>query len=261
MTGPKHLWSGDWQNESEAASADLGKHHATTPEEEPVAPAPGEPRPPRRSRRLALPIIAVVLVALVGTAFGLSALKGSSNTHHATSPTATSQPTTPAPQTTPTIPQPTTPTPQPTTPTPTVPQSTAPTPTVPSIPQPTNPTPQPTTPSPQPTTPNPQPSVSRPSTTPTATPVVNWLGMQIATVPPGAAVVETVPSGTAGDRAGLEPGDVILEVNGHAIHGAADIAAAIKGLPAGTHVGVEISYGSLLRHATVTLGAPPAVQP
>jgi membrane-associated protease RseP (regulator of RpoE activity) len=255
MTGPKHLWSGDWQHESESASADLAKHRATTPGSEQAEPAPADPRPSRRGGRRALPVIAVVLLLLVGTAFGIGALRGSSAHHDAasgsTSSAAATQPTTPAPSTT------TSPLPTPTIPVPTVPQ-----PTTPTIPQPTTPTvPQSTPTVPQSTPPVPQPSISRPSTTPTASPVVDWLGMQIVTVPPGAAVVETVPSGTAGDRAGLEPGDVILEVNGHAVHSATDIASAIGGVAAGTRVPVEISYGSLLRQAEVTLAAPPTVHP
>jgi S1-C subfamily serine protease len=93
---------------------------------------------------------------------------------------------------------------------------------------------------------------------PAAGATVKWLGMQIETVPPGAAVIDTVTPGSPGDVAGLNPGAVILAVNNRAIHGAGDIGAAIRGLPAGDRVPVQISYGSSLYQTQATLAAPPS---
>ncbi len=90
---------------------------------------------------------------------------------------------------------------------------------------------------------------------------VSWLGMEIETVQPGAAVIETVPVGTPGERAGLQPGDVILGLNHRSIHGADDIAGAIRGLRAGDQVDVQISYGSSLYGTQVTLAEPPTTYP
>jgi S1-C subfamily serine protease len=45
--------------------------------------------------------------------------------------------------------------------------------------------------------------------------------MQIETVPPGAAVVDSVKLGSVADQAGVNPGDIILAVNGRAINSAA----------------------------------------
>jgi hypothetical protein len=109
MTSPKHLWSGDWQRDSEAAARARARRRPfeTEPAEperaEPPAPtvltpdAPArrrpDPPPPVRARprprqprvrisraqaRLALIITAVVLL-VAGGAWGLSALLGSSN--------------------------------------------------------------------------------------------------------------------------------------------------------------------------------------
>jgi S1-C subfamily serine protease len=86
---------------------------------------------------------------------------------------------------------------------------------------------------------------------------VDWLGMQIETVPPGAAVIDTVAPGSPADVAGLNPGAVILAVNNRPIHGAGDIGAAIRGLPAGYRVPIQISYGSALYQIDATLAAPP----
>jgi S1-C subfamily serine protease len=78
MTGPKHLWSGDWENEAAEASAQ--RIPTPRPQPEPAAPAPE--RPPPRSRRAVrswvLPV-ATGLVVIVAAAFGLSKVFGSSH--------------------------------------------------------------------------------------------------------------------------------------------------------------------------------------
>ena len=93
-----------------------------------------------------------------------------------------------------------------------------------------------------------------------ARPVI-WLGMEIQTVPPGVAVIETVKIGSQGDRAGLEPGDVILRVNNRSVNGAGAIAAAIHGLHRGDSVPLQISQGSALYQTQATLAAPPSAYP
>lgn len=55
MTAPRHLWSGDWQNESSAHAEDLATRRTnahTQPESEPEPETRSEPaaRPPRRRR-------------------------------------------------------------------------------------------------------------------------------------------------------------------------------------------------------------------
>jgi S1-C subfamily serine protease len=82
--------------------------------------------------------------------------------------------------------------------------------------------------------------------------------MQIETVPPGAAVIDTVTPGSPGDTAGLDPGAVILAINNRPIHGAGDIGPAIRGLRAGARVAIQISYGSALYQTEATLAAPPS---
>jgi S1-C subfamily serine protease len=94
-----------------------------------------------------------------------------------------------------------------------------------------------------------------------ATQPVKWLGMEIATLPPGTAVIETVRLGAPGDLAGLQPGDTIVEINHHAISGTPDISAAIRGLHAGDRVEMQISHGSASYGAVATLAAPPSAYP
>ena len=90
---------------------------------------------------------------------------------------------------------------------------------------------------------------------------VSWLGMQIETVPPGAAVIETIRLGSPGELAGLSPGDVIVEINHRSINGTGDIGAAISGLHAGDQVEMQISHGSALYRIQATLAAPPSSHP
>ncbi len=90
---------------------------------------------------------------------------------------------------------------------------------------------------------------------------VTWLGMEIQTLPPGVAVIETVPPGSQGDVAGLEPGDAIIEINNRPIRGTSDIGTAIQGLRAGDRVTLQISHGSGLYETQVTLAAPPSAYP
>jgi S1-C subfamily serine protease len=114
------------------------------------------------------------------------------------------------------------------------------------------------------TTPAPSLAATTPTTTPppaSSGPPVSWLGMELVTVPPGGATVETLKLGSEGDRAGLSPGDVILEIDGKQVSGAGSIAKAISGKHAGDKVALRISHGSSLSTTVVTLGASPTRYP
>jgi S1-C subfamily serine protease len=186
MSGPKHLWSGDWRDESASVPERLADRERTPP----VDGASASPAP--RARR-ALPIVIASVLLLGGAAYGLTTLLGSSANR------------------------------------------------APAVAL--------------------GPSVHPASTSTALSRPVNWLGMEIVTVPPGAAVVETVRQGSGGDRAGLSPGDVIVEINSRSIHGSGDIDAALGGLRAGARVTLQISHGSSLYETEATLAAPPSIYP
>jgi S1-C subfamily serine protease len=202
MSGPKHLWSGDWQRESAAASDRLADRQVRPAEpEEPPAPA----KAPARARRKvklsgrpglgrAVAVVAAALLLIAAGAFGLTSLLGSGGSRNSMLAGAGA-----------------------------------------ARPAVTTPT-----------------GFSRP---------VSWLGIEIQTLPPGAAVVQTAPLGSQGARAGLQPGDVIVEVNHRPISGVGDIGAAIRGLHAGDPVALQFSHGSGIYGTEVTLTTPPSVHP
>ncbi|MGH2875496.1 MAG: PDZ domain-containing protein [Solirubrobacteraceae bacterium] len=242
MSGPRHLWAGDWQRESEAASA--ARADAATPPSppdsgteiaEPAGPSRGRIRQ-RLSRKRLLLAGGTVLV-LAAAAFGATSLFGSSTTQNrviaqGSGTTGTSrQPKLPSVRTTP-------------------PFGVQP-------PQQLNPS-QPAQPS-QPSQPS-QPPQSSTTTVP-AGPQVSWLGMQIETLPPGVAVIQTVRIGSEADRAQINPGEVIVALNGQAVKSAQDIIRLTRGMSKGRQVTLQLSYGSGSSQASVTLGRPPSVTP
>lgn len=75
MSGPKHLWSGDWENEAEEATAQTVRQ--PRPQPEPAA-KPPEPERPRRSVRPWVLPVAIGALVIAAAAFGLTKLLGSS---------------------------------------------------------------------------------------------------------------------------------------------------------------------------------------
>lgn len=238
MTGRKHLWSGDWERESAATSggeADrrrdqidptVGENAATTPNQ-----AHETTNTQRRNGRIAV----AATIAILVIAGSVIASTSGSDTAQSTAPTAAAA---------------------------------APTPTAPNL---TNPSPQGTNPAiPIPTSPSPAtPSPAAPSTTTSSTAStpavapqpVKWLGMEIITVPSGAAVVDTVSAGGAGDRAGLTPADTITQIDGHPVTGSASIARAVGGKHKGDALTVTVARGGTILHVQTTYTGPPTAYP
>ncbi|MGZ4246338.1 MAG: PDZ domain-containing protein [Solirubrobacteraceae bacterium] len=78
MSGPKHLWSGDWENESEDASATRVREPRPR-EPEPASPEPSaRPRPRRSVRPWVLPV-AIGAIVIAAAAYGLTKVFGSSS--------------------------------------------------------------------------------------------------------------------------------------------------------------------------------------
>ncbi len=249
MTGPKHLWSGDWERESAATSGTetdrrqdqqdpaAGENAATTPAQTTETSAGNE----RRNGRIAVAgTITVLLIAVIA----IVATSGGPDPKTPTS--AAAIPTIPAPPGT---------IPNQTIPNLTIPSPATPTPTTPHHPHhpdhPDHPDPTPTTPT----------TSSTPAAPAVAPQPVSWLGMEILTIPSGAAVVDAVTAGGVADRAGLTPGDIIVEVDHHGVTGSASIAHAVRDKHKGDVVTVTVVRGGTSLDAQTTFTGPPTAYP
>jgi S1-C subfamily serine protease len=90
---------------------------------------------------------------------------------------------------------------------------------------------------------------------------IHWLGMQIESVPPQSVVIETVGLGSQAAAAGLEPGDVIVDVNGRPVSATGDIGRSIAGLHAGDPVEIHVNRGSTRITTQLSLATPPSSHP
>ena len=76
----------------------------------------------------------------------------------------------------------------------------------------------------------------------------------------GAAIVNVV-SGSAADTAGLEPGDVIQQINGISIHGPQDVTRTIGNMHPGQDVTITIWSGGNQKRVTLKVGERPIAGP
>lgn len=79
-----------------------------------------------------------------------------------------------------------------------------------------------------------------------------WLGVQLVAGPGGSAVLETVDPNGAAAYGGLEPGDVISQINGQAVDSLGAAANAIDGMQQGQQAVIVVDRGS-----AVALGSFP----
>jgi serine protease DegQ len=73
-----------------------------------------------------------------------------------------------------------------------------------------------------------------------------WLGVQLAPLAHGGVSIETVNQSGAGAYAGLEPGDVISQIDNHSIFSLGDAARAIDGLSPGDQALITVNRGSAI---------------
>jgi S1-C subfamily serine protease len=70
-----------------------------------------------------------------------------------------------------------------------------------------------------------------------------------------------VPIGSAGDAAGFEPGDGIIQIGNDPVDTAGQIRTAVANIPLGQQVQIVISRGSSVLTTVVTLRQRPTIQP
>jgi membrane-associated protease RseP (regulator of RpoE activity) len=87
-----------------------------------------------------------------------------------------------------------------------------------------------------------------PATAPVSTAALNeaqrWLGVQLVPLAHGGVAIETVSQAGAGAAAGLEPGDVLSQIDGHSIFTLSDAARAIDAMSPGDQALIVINRGS-----------------
>jgi S1-C subfamily serine protease len=86
-----------------------------------------------------------------------------------------------------------------------------------------------------------------------------WLGVATASFPPtnGAMIVDVVP-GSPAAAAGLQPGELITEIDNHPVQSPADLDSALAGLYAGQQAQIGYQLGSSTYTTRVTLKARPS---
>jgi putative serine protease PepD len=85
-----------------------------------------------------------------------------------------------------------------------------------------------------------------------------YVGVQTGDAETGAgAVVSAVVPGGPADAAGLQPGDRIVSIAGHAVTHSADVAAAVSTLAPGRQVKVGVARGDGQRTLSLKLGTRP----
>jgi membrane-associated protease RseP (regulator of RpoE activity) len=231
MSSPKHLWSGDWERES----PELKAPPAPRVDAFPITPPDPKPWPPRTpatgSRRFTVTVVAAIVVVLVAVGVTLAATLGGSSTRRTSAQNLSQNPFSQSGSGgAPLLQQ------SPSTPTTTTPQAT---------------TPQGTT-TPQSAAPESQPG----GASVTAGPTYTWLGMSIADIASGVSV-ETVNIGGAADAAGVNPGDVIVEINQTEVDSVSQVLAALKHLKLGQSFRLTVDRGSTPVQLIATLTGRP----
>lgn len=88
-----------------------------------------------------------------------------------------------------------------------------------------------------------------------------WLGIDLYNSPYGGPIVVGVVPGSPAQRAGLQPGDVITQVDGHGVATASAFGSAVAGKHAGDQVLVQLDRGAVTYVARVTLAHRPVAYP
>jgi S1-C subfamily serine protease len=92
-----------------------------------------------------------------------------------------------------------------------------------------------------------------------------WLGVETSdptdpAAPPGAEV-QSVTSGGPADAAGVQPGDVIIEIDGQQVSDSSDVSRLINGKNPGDHVDLHVDRAGQDIHVATTLGNRPQKTP
>jgi hypothetical protein len=88
-----------------------------------------------------------------------------------------------------------------------------------------------------------------------------WLGIDVSSSPVGGALVVAVVPGSPAAAAGIEPGDVITDIDTQPVAAPATFISAIAGMEPGDRVDIHLKRGATGYTAHVELGARPEGSP
>jgi predicted metalloprotease with PDZ domain len=88
-----------------------------------------------------------------------------------------------------------------------------------------------------------------------------WLGIDVASSPLGGVMVVDVFPGSPAQTAGMEPGDVVTQINGQPILSPSDVTSAIAIMRPGDHVQLQFEGSGTTYSASVALASRPAGYP
>lgn len=88
-----------------------------------------------------------------------------------------------------------------------------------------------------------------------------WLGVQMENLAVGGVTVTTVSPGGPADNAGITPGDVITEIDNQPVNTTADVNAAVSALHPGSQVEIQLQRGPITYTTEATLAASPPGTP
>lgn len=86
------------------------------------------------------------------------------------------------------------------------------------------------------------------------TPVTRDLADSLGLPKAQGAAVGAVEDGSPAAKAGIEPGDVILKIDGRAVDGSAELSRTIRAVKPGTRVNLTVWRGGKMRDIAVTVG-------
>lgn len=85
-----------------------------------------------------------------------------------------------------------------------------------------------------------------------------WLGIELSNPIGGGVIVTWVAPGGPADRAGIEPGDVVMQIGNRAVNSPNDIDSAIQGMNPGDRIRIVILRGATTYTTVAKLAGAPA---
>jgi S1-C subfamily serine protease len=88
-----------------------------------------------------------------------------------------------------------------------------------------------------------------------------WLGIDMASSPLGGVMIADVVPGSPAAAAGLQPGDVITQIDNQPVSAPSDLSSAIAGGHVGDQVEIQVQRGPMTYTTQATLAKPPRGSP